>query len=381
MISPTFPLARSLACSLPPSFSAILYPVDLFATPSPATPALLWLRPEQVAFARAIAAAANLRYVGVGTPAKGRADALASEFSATAHTDLRAAMASCDVPLFLILDAGDFGAIASDEDPRAILAAASRNVTIATMSPLPASVQLLARGSWGAWQGQRHMVDAGAVDRIHLLATPTALATVRDAISAIEHDEPPRHMGLRISARADEHNLGGLLLGALDCITRVLPSPESIDCVYTSSQMTAALHALPGESLHDIQGDAACLLRFTTGASASVDVSSAAGGFSLELTMLGAFGRITVRHDGFAPSFLWLSATGEEVETPKPTAPAHAGTLAALVAAELTTLLHDEARGLPQADIATVLPIAQAALLSARTSQPESPDIFLRILG
>ncbi len=369
--------------TLPLVFCYLVH-VDLFATPPPATPALLWLRPEQVAFARAIAAAANLRYVGVGTPAKGRADALASDLNAAAHTDLRAAMAACDVPLFLVLDAGDFGAIASDEDPRAILAAAARNVKIAALSPLPASVQLLARGSWGAWQGQRTMVDTDAVDRIHLLATPTALATVRDAISAIEHDEPPRHVGLRINARADEHNLGGLLLGALDCITRVLPSPESIDCVYTSSQMTPALHALPGESLHDIQGDAACLLRFTTGASASIDVSSAAGGFSLELTMLGAFGRITVRHDGITPSFLWLSATGEEVETPRPardTTTPLAGTLAALIATELNSLLHDESRGLPHTDIATVLPIAQAALLSARTSQPESPELFLRILG
>lgn len=355
--------------------------VDLFATPSPATPALLWLRPEQVAFARAIAAAANLRFVGVGTPAKGRADALASDFSAAAHTDLRAAMAACDVPLFLILDAGDFGAIASDEDPRAILAAAARSVKIATLSPLPASVQLLARGSWGAWQGQRTMVDAGAVDRVHLLATPTALASVRDAISAIEQDEPPRHVGLRIWSRGDEHNLGGLLMGALDCITRVLPAPESIDCVYTSNQMTSAMHALPGESLHDLHGDAACLLRFTTGASASVELSNAAGGFGLELTMLGTFGRITVRHDGISPQFLWLSATGEEVETPKPAAPAHAGTLAALVATELTTLLHDESRGLPTADIPAVLPIAQAALLSARTGQPEDPRLFERIMG
>jgi hypothetical protein len=138
------------------------------------------------------------------------------------------------------------------------------------------------------------------------------------------------------------------------------------------------------ESLH---GDCACVLRFTSGAAASLDISSAAGGFGLEFTMLGEFGRISVRHDGLGSELLWLGAQGEAVEIPvkaretsTPYGREHAGSLAGLIADELTSLLHDESRGLPRVEMAEVLPLAQAALLSARTGQGESPELFARIL-
>ena len=366
--------------------------LSLFAANSalgpPPPPTMLWLRPEQLAFARRVVAAANLDVVSIGTPAKGRSDALASEFGVGGQTDLRAAVAACDVPLLLMLDTGDFGATANDEDARAILAAAARGVKIASLVPLPASVQILSRQ---AWLGERAMVDAGACDRVHLLATPRSLTRVRDAISAIEQDDLPRHVSLRVWGRAGEHNLANLLVGGLDLVTHVLGSPESVDCVYTSAQMTSGLHALPGESLHNtsesLHGDCACVLRFTSGAAASLDISSAAGGFGLEFTMLGEFGRISVRHDGLGSELLWLGAQGEAVEIPvkardasTPEGREHAGSLAGLIADELTSLLHDESRGLPRVEMAEVLPLAQAALLSARTGQGESPELFARIL-
>jgi hypothetical protein len=343
------------------------------------TDCLVWLAPQQVGAARAIVAAANLRCVVAGTSVKGRADAVASEFGCASATDVRAALAACQSPLALILDCGDFGSRLGDEDARAILSASARGVKIASLVPLPTSVQVLAQGSW---KSARQMVDSGACERVHVLGIPRALARVRDAMNAIEADGEPRHVGVRLWSGAHERDASGLLVGGLDFVHELLGECESIDCVYASGEQAIGLHALPGETLEQLRGDCSCVLRFTNGASASVDVSSCAGAAGLEITLLGTFGRLHVRQDGHAGEIVWLSSSGDVIEVPQPRLPRDAKhSFASQIAEEITTLLQDEARGLPSLDVAALLPIAQAALLSARTGQPESPSLFSRVLG
>jgi hypothetical protein len=169
-----------------------------------------------------------------------------------------------------------------------------------------------------------------------------------------------------------------------------------------ASGHSAALHILPGQSLRDLNGDIAIAARMPGGQAVSVRASNTSGRFEVDLRLIGSAGSIVVR-DG---RLTWFDAQGrgsEDAAEGGPAGTARAGTHAggggreaSLSVADLATdldffvdvtarqierYLASGVAEVRELDVAKVLATSQAALLSCRTGEPESPTTMMKLGG
>lgn len=314
---------------------------------------LVWLEPEQAGFVREVAARAQLEIVIAGSPVKARSDHVAAELNARALHDVRAGLASADVDLVWLASTGDFGASNLASDARAITIAADRGVLIAASAPLPASVDELTAHPW---------LDADAPPQSPL-ARVAWIGTLRRSAAMLSHAEllreagTPRCLAVHATCAPQHGSLAGRLLSAWDAVLHMVGVPESLDAVYTSPRRAPSMHALPGKSLDHLSGDLACIARFADGRSATVLASDQGDRWEWRVESLA--GNVITRVE---------SEPGRDAGVQE-------------CARELAGLLDQTLPPLPPVAIADVLATAQACLLSARTSQPESPASFLRLMA
>ncbi len=335
--------------------------------------AIAWLSDAQIPLVQSIAERSSLHIIGAGSPHRGESTAVAKAFDAEPLSDLRAAVASADVDLALIADPGEFGQRAP-EDAGAILAARSRNVRIATLEPIPPSALDLASSAWRA-QGGADPVDAVRFCGLARLSRP-----FREAREVLQNFGAIRSLSIAAFCTPDEGSLGARLYSAMELILSLLGEAESVDAAYVAPDFRQGLSALPGETLRSLRGDMNAALRFADGRSAIVTASDHAGRWNRQVTILGAEGRLRIYDDGFE----WISADGEKIDQARPADRARGDAYCHSIEAlsEAVTRLVDQAipdDGAP--DHGAVLAMTQAALLSARTGQPESPGTIRRLVG
>lgn len=338
---------------------------------SPAEPrrTVVWCRPDQTSLVRRVRDLAGLNVIEAGSPEPARAGQVAADLDAERTDDLRAAIASTDAELVLIADPGEFGSGASPEDLAALVGARSRHVTIAALEPVPPTALDMTGTGWTDPQ-----TGGRAIDAIRLVNAPRRTPALRALADARESFGAVRSMSVEVLCPAAAGSLGAALIGAIDLVLWTLGDPESVDAAYVGPGVGSALHALPGQTLRDLHGDLSAMVRVPSGRAASVLASDRAGAWSCAVTLLGEAGVIRVSPAGF----VWTGPDGETTDEHACDAPAGA---AAMIADQLARLLDPDGPTDAPINLPGALAVAQAALLSARTGQGESPETIQRLVA
>ncbi len=331
----------------------------------------VWISPGQTALARAVADAAGLDLIAAGSPARGQSQAVAAELGTSPADDLRAMLASIEADLVWVAAPGLFGGAAGGGDAEAVLAAHARGFTVATLEPVPASALDLMSGRW--LEGEHGRCPA---DVVRFLPMPRDGSPFRQAAEVLETFGHIRSIAVETWGQPSEGTLGARVFGGLALIASLMGEPEKIDAAYVAPSHGTGVHALPGETLRDLSGDLTACMRFADGRAAGLAASDRGGRWARTVTLLGPAGRLRIDDDGFE----WIGPDGarldemrlERSETP----PA-----VRAIAEGLSRLLDPSAPEPPPLDYATVLSMGQAALLSARTGEAESPGTIRRMVG
>jgi hypothetical protein len=363
---------------------------------TPSAPALaLWLLPEQAPLARAVAAEAGVRIAAAGSPVRGQSGAVATDLGCATLDDLRGALtgaapgAAGECDAVLILAPGDFGR-AADADVRDLEAARERGRTVLTTEPVPASALDVAAPAW-----RREGLDIRPEELCRPAAMLRHTRPWRDATDAIATFGPVRAVVVECFGSPADCTLGAHLFSALDVVQSVLGEAETIHASFVPPGFVAGVHSSPGDTLRDLRGDATANLRFPDGRCAAIVASDHAGRFNRCATLLGPAGRLRVYDDGFE----WSGPSGEKTDelrlrrerAGEPTPSAAPRSLFDSAPPTLPTphnvlQLADAVRraldpGLRDApvDFGTVLTMAGALLLSAKTGEKESPATIRRM--
>ena len=337
----------------------------------------VWLGPEQAGLLRQAADAAELDVVAAGSPARGQTGGVAEQLGGAPIDDLRAMLATADAKLILIAAPDSFGAGPDPADAAAIRAAHARGVRVATLEPIPAAAMDLASGGW---------TDSGPgprpADVIRFCPLARLSAPYRSAAEVLTGFGHIRMMQVESWSAPAEGSLGARLYGAMDLILSLLGEPEFIDAAYIGPGHGKGVHSLPGESLRGLHGDLTANLRFADGRAAGLAVSNQVGRWNRTATLVGPAGRLRIFDDGFE----WVAPDGSKTDELRQPArkrgqePALAHSAAALADA-LGRMLDPAIPDPGPTDHGTLLAMSQAALLSARTGQAESPTTIKHMAG
>jgi hypothetical protein len=299
-------------------------------------------------------------------PSRTRAGELASALGAEPADDLRAALASFDAAVALILDPGPFAEAAAEEDLAAIAGARARGVRVCTLEPMPGSAIELP-----AWiSGSARVCEALSLGPpAALLPGFAAAGEVRAAFG------PVRTMAVECAGTPPQGTLGAQLVRALTLVLSWMGEPELIDASYIAPHATKGLHPLPGRTLRGLRGHATAHLRLPDGRAAVLTASDAAPAWHIAATLVGPGGRLAIDADGFS----WTGPDGALVDEHRRAGAAGAASTfeaaaAAWIASELASAAHAPTDPVP------VFAAAHAALLSARTGVPESPATIARVV-
>ncbi len=340
---------------------------------SPKRSAVFWLRPDQVSLAHDVAAAADLKLEFVGSPVRGESGSLAKQLSTEPADDLRSTLAESSASLVLLLDPGEFGREYLAADDRALSAARAKGVRIASLEPIPASALSLQR------PGSTETEDsAGTPESIRILPLLRHSLRYREATETIEQFGRVRTLSVEMYNAAGEGSLGSQLFSALDAVIGQFGTPETIDASFVSPAHGQGLHTIPGDTLRGLSGDLTALMRFPDGRSATIVASDNAGRWNRVVTMLGPAGRLRIFDDGFE----FLGPTGVKVDEARHRRTAKSPTHAVEeIADAIDRLLNPHIPAPTPLDALSILSTAQAALLSTRTGQPESPETIRRMVS
>lgn len=336
--------------------------------------AVVWMRPDQAPLMRRALRVGGLEPVAVGGPGRVGVES-ARAMAAPLANDLRSALASAEADLLLLGDPDDLGLSGDRSGADAVLGARARGLIVASLEPIPSSAVDLTGSRWLAVQGGVRAVDSVRIVPITRRAGPMSdLPDLLDAFGRV------RTVRVALDAPPTLGSLAARVFDAFELVIGVLGEPESIDAAYIPPESGHAVHAVPGESLRGLTGTLSALVRTSDGRAATLAVSSVAPADHVGLTVLGPGGRLDIG----SRDFRWIAPDGE-VRDRGEAAPLHdsaEGDRAAdRLGSSLASLL-DVSRP-PPAPIAVehVLASVQAAVLSTRTGQPESPATIRRMVG
>lgn len=337
-------------------------------------PTLVWLDEPQLELARSIADLARLRFVRAGSSSRAGSQTIAASLDADPFDDLRAAIASASaeegdpIELVLLLSPGPFGSEGIDADAQAVQAARSRGVRVISIEPVPASALVLAAGSWTR---ARH--GTTPLEAIHTVPLIRRSAVFRDATEVLQDFGGVRTLAVEAMCAAHEGSLGARLYSAMELIYDLMGEPELIDAAYAWPGAASSLHMLPGDSLRELHGDLTANIRFADGRIASIVASDRAGRWSRRATLINASGRLTLGESS------WVLVRSDGTEDRGRDLGSEAPLAAAAIADAVSRRLDPATPDDPPTDAPVVLAMCQAALLSARTGQGESPETIRRM--
>lgn len=382
----------------------------------------VWLEPAQAPFVANVAAHARVRIGVAGAAGPGFAADVAKSLEAHSVDDLRELLLGLRSasPASEPTENGRNETFAVDalwlasmegidaSENTALLAALrgclARGVPVFTSAPLPGSILEFAESI------DRPVVagvpDSDAIDNLLAQAAapsnwPVFFPRFRLSPSFIdmqEYLEPFGPIGaahLLSLGNAVELVAGARLIDALDTIAFLLGEPEELYAAYTprpghaSRQGPATLiggaNANSISTLRHLQGTLSASMRFSDGRTASVLVSDSAGATTRSLTLIGQGtgeqgGRIVVS----AGAIEWFDSQGRPLEQRMPsrrrTDPPRTPEGVQAFAETLASIGRGHARMQPPMNHVSVLAMAGAAMLSAATGEPESPQTIRRMV-
>jgi hypothetical protein len=328
--------------------------------------AVLWANPDQVDLARSMATAANLELVAAGSPQRAQSATVASALGTERADDLRLVMHETKVDLVVMLAVGDFGSGAATEDAAAVFAAHGRGVRVFTAEPVPSNVLELDSGGWTS-------LTPAPTTTLRTLGLPRVSRVFREAAETLTAFGDPRSVLIEHWAAPHHGSLAARLVGAIDLAHSLVGETETIDAVHVPSGVGGLSTRVAERALLEHHGDLNATLRTSDGRSALIAVSNSAARWNWCVTLLSERGRLRFYDDGFE----WLAPDGQKrdehrdpARTRGSPAPDHA---AAVLGDSLCRILDDSLPDPGPLNVSSVLPVAHAAFLSARTSHPENP--------
>lgn len=371
---------------------------------------IAWLEPTQAEFLRAIALKADLAIVGAGSPSRGQTSLVSSMLSCEPVDDLRQALVEPTADLLLVLTKPELE----------FAQLAPTTMKIATLEPIPDSALAPVAGDWSpASTGPK----ATPVHFMPLLRFGEPVRAASELLTSFGEVFAMSHESL---SQPGEGSLGARLFAAMDLIHLFIGEPDLIDAAFVPAATPGASASTPGENLTGLHGTITANLRFAGQRSASLTLSNQAARWNNTTTLIGAGGRLRFFDDGFE----WLDPKGVKLDEMRPKrARAKAGAAASkqvsagssasglhatarkparggssgrgasrakiadvelqgysplcisAIADSLKRLLDNTLFPEPPGDITSALAMGQAALLSCRTGQPESPATIRRMLS
>lgn len=345
----------------------------------PLSDAILWLEPSQARFAHRLAERAGWRIAAAGFPkASARADPATD---AAAHlgidapfTDLRHALATTDARLLVVLsplpDEGEKpGALSPLDDPQLIDTCRSRDIDLLTLEPVPGALINL------PWQTEPQ-APGPLLRQTPLFRRSTVFAQARELLPLIG---TARAIWASFCSPPGHGTLAARLVDACAAL-EALPAgslPDTVDATLAPTHARGAVHLAPPERLRHLRGDLTANLRLNSGAAASIALCDHAGPWHRRLRVVGDQATIELSDN----TLTITDPQGNSLESaPAPKQPAPAIDAVEITASQARAEL--ERRTVPEPiNWPAVLSLAEAALLSARTGQNESPATLLRMAG
>lgn len=299
------------------------------------------------------------------------------------------------------------------DEPRVLAAARERGIRIATAEPMPASLIEFAAGL--ALGAEVSAVAAGAAlagsargEWARFVPLSRHSGVIRQSAEMLEQFGAARSASIQVLGGPVHGSLGARLFDAMDLAAVFLPEVEVIDAAFQPVQGVGGVAgSTAGESLRGsgpaeaggLHGDMTLHLRCAGGVGATVVISDQAGAWERLVTLVGPSGRLRIYNDGLewidpagvrkdasrrrptvrraadAPRDSLFKPEGAETELTVP------GGAADCIAEQLKELMAAGHAGPGGTDYTRVLAMAQAALLSCRTGQGESPLTIRRMAG
>jgi hypothetical protein len=371
--------------------------------PSPASQAsratLILAHPQQATLLAQVITASKLQVLGVAATEATATAGLAEKLSAPPVNDFRNAVATLGKGVILLAGSGQLGLAgthqtATSASLRAELEeldnALDRGVKIISLEPRPSSLQQLIAMGLRTGNSSRHADHLTHVPTQRLgpwcewLPASRGMRVVDEMIELLEAFGQPRSAHIAVTGQPSQGSLGARLLDAVDLLLRFIGEPDWVHAVYCGAGMKpgAGAHRLASQTLADLEGEISITCRFGDGRIASIFASDQAPTFRVECELFSGEGTLELRDFELA----WRRLDGKSAEMP--VAP---GTQASwqrsrhpfvdLAAEQIgrhldTSLMTAAAINWPAA-----LATAQAALLSSRTGEPESPATLMKMSG
>lgn len=326
------------------------------ASSSPHRPLLVWAGADQVAWLAPALARAGVTPARAGGP--GLTPELIDQLGSEPIADLSMALRSVSDTDVLLLARPAEGTLEWIESRSAAAELRKKNVAVTSLEPLPTSAlsPLLTADDdpYRAVYPRRSPLGAAFFDAM------TSFGPAQTVLYAARGHE-------------SQGGLGSLLVSALDTLSHLLGEPESLDCSISTPRAASGVRAAPTDDLSLLRGSLTAHLRFESGASAVLALADACGRSFLGITVTGDAGLIRLSNEGFE----WTDPSGGVVDrTEAPASGAPVSAFADHVVATATGPAPAE----PPSAVRT-LALAGAAVLSARTGQPESPVTIRRMAG
>lgn len=346
---------------------------------------LLWFSSSQAALVRKVVELASLDVVGWGvSDAGGAGVGLAREaFAGEPLDDARRALMTVEADVALIATASAGAGPSPLDDPALLRSCAEKGMKIASLEPGPGTTQAQAameRAPASATTDGAPPPPLAPIEPVRFVPAMRRSKGFRAAAEAIERVGPARTLAIAMRGGHGQGSLAARLFDAMDLVLAILGEPESIDAANAGPASLAGVHLAPGERLRDLRGDITANLRFGSGRAASLTLSDSAGRWFRGVMLLGQNGALRLDDK----SFELIDAAGQTVDRSRSRissgAPDDPGAAEA-IAEQVQMLLDPRAPRTAPTPALTVLAMCEAALLSARTGQPESPATILRMAG
>ncbi len=336
---------------------------------------IAWVEKGRTDLVRAVVRAAGHELVSAGSPVAGQSAIVAGSLDVEPVDDLRRVLIEANADLIWIVSPGAAGVGPAGADGRAFQTAVQRGVKVLASEPIPASAIDMNDG----W------VSGGppVVEAIRFAGLPRQAAAFREAREVLDAFGAPRTCHITCYGHPMQGSLGMRLFGAMDTVQSLLGETAKVDAAFTTAARSPGIASSPPETLRDLSGDIAAVLRMDDGRTANIAASDRAARWSLSITLISEEGRLTIEPSGF----VWHGPDGKRRDEHRvralrvaPTAPEGVDAAAVQSLADDVMRILDPMRPDPgPTPVAAVLSLTQAALLSARTGQPESAVTMRRM--
>ncbi len=311
-------------------------------------PILAWADADQESLVRDVASHPAVDIVAVGSDSADAAARLSTNLGIDRIDDLRRASQHEQAQLLWI-------ASPTHMEPALAKTLRERGWRCASCQPFPASLTDL---------------PASPEDIAAIRFTPPMRRSdgFRAATDILADFGEARCVNVTMRSGTGQGGLFARLFDAVDVVESLCGVPEIIDAALVSRMSGVAEH------LADLHGHMTINLRFPENRCACVAVSDQAGTWFRGVTVLGDGGCLRISDDGFE----WIAESGEVLDSHESTSHISPGQL---IAHQLVRMLEHRGETDAPPDASKLLAICEAARLSCRTGEGETPRKVLKMLS